>query len=180
MRFLCEATIWAWIMLSHVTMSPAPPAPSSSPESGAAPACVTALSLSCIQERPEIINWWWGCPAQPQLRTLVCVILAELIGPLPLNSPDWSCQNYNCMSQFLASRSCVMRRVWAVMLSSSHLFVQTPFIPRVKLSERSPPANQRAHFGFLTNQKTEEMCFSLCKVSSHFPERVNKNILCFD
>ena len=116
--------------------------------------------------------------AQPQLRTLVCVILAELIGPLPLNSPDWSCQNYNCVSQFLASRSCVMRRVWAVMLSSSHLFVQTPFIPRVKLSERSPPANQRAHFGFLTNQKTEERGFSLCKVSSHFPER--ENILCFD
>ena len=116
---------------------------------------------------------------EAQLRILVCVILAELIGPLPLNSPDWSCQNYNCVSQFLASRSCVMSRVWAVMLSSSHLFVQAPFIPGVKLSERSPPANQRAHFRFMTNQKTEEWCFSLCKVFSNLlPER--ENILCFD
>ena len=148
-------------MLSHVTSVTC-----SSPESGAAPAYVTALYSGA---QSLLID-----DEEAQLRTLVCVILAELIGPLPLNSPDWSCQNYNCVSQFLASRSCVMSRVWAVMLSRSHLFVQAPFIPGVKLSEWSPPANQRAHFRFLTNQKTEEWCFSLCK--SFFPLSREKEI----
>lgn len=93
----------------------------------------------------------------------LCVILAELIGPLPLNSPDQRRQNYNCMSHFLASRRFVMRRgrelqCCNVVQEPSLCLDLAPFIPRVKLAERSPPANQRTGYRFLISQNGVFQC----------------------
>ena len=68
--------------------------------------------VTCIQEeRPCVGLLTHDESMRGQAHIGPGVILAELIGPLPLNSPDRGCQNYNCVSQSLASSGFVMRRV---------------------------------------------------------------------